>query len=245
MYNLLNGKRQVFLLAIVSILSHIGVSGQQCSVINAGVPGNTTGDLLARLDTDVLEQHPDLVLMMIGTNDMLNTSKMISFEEYENNLKTLSAKIKEQKIRCILISPPPVDTVYLYQRHDPGVFDQDPNSKLYRMTSVLNKLKDRYGFGMIDLYHAFTRKQIPVHNRDSFIKNESNSGEKDGVHPTAKGYYFIAERIYEYLKENNLIQNNSKILCLGDSITYGLHVEGEGTSRGETYPAFLQQLIAN
>ncbi|MGS2738233.1 GDSL-type esterase/lipase family protein [Sinomicrobium sp. M5D2P17] len=229
----------------ISILSLIRAYGQNHSVINSGVCGNTTGDLLTHLDADVWEKHPDLILLMIGTNDMLNTSKMISFKEYEDNLRTILNKIKEWKIGCILVSPPPVDTIYLYQRHDPEMFKQDPNSKLDSITSVMKKLKDIYGFGMIDLYHVFSEKKIPVHNQDRFIKNELNSGEKDGVHPTAEGYYFMAERIYEYLMQNNLIENGIKILCFGDSITYGKHVKGQGTSLGETYPAFLQKLIDN
>lgn len=29
----------------------------------------------------------------------------------------------------------------------------------------------------------------------------------------------------------------------GDSITYGAHMEGQGSSRGETYPARLRELL--
>ncbi|HEX2949579.1 MAG TPA: GDSL-type esterase/lipase family protein, partial [Armatimonadota bacterium] len=40
-------------------------------VLNAGVGGNNTRMLLERLDADVLAQHPDLVVLMVGTNDAL------------------------------------------------------------------------------------------------------------------------------------------------------------------------------
>jgi len=56
-------------------------------IINAGVPGNTTMDGLARLETDVLSQKPDVVIVLLGGNDALrqvpevqtfeNLSKMI------------------------------------------------------------------------------------------------------------------------------------------------------------------------
>ncbi|MBC9796477.1 SGNH/GDSL hydrolase family protein [Sinomicrobium weinanense] len=218
--------------------------GQGHLVINSGVCGNSTRDLLNRLNNDIWQKHPDLILLMIGTNDMLNTSKMISYGEYKNNLRSLLDRIKKRNIKCVLLSPPPVDTVFLYQRHDPGMYRQHPNDKLDSIASIMKKLKDDYDFGMIDLYHLFSERKIPVHNRDPFIKNEFNSQERDGVHPTAIGYKLIAEKIYEYLLENNLVDNSINILCLGDSITYGKNVKGQGTSLGETYPAFLQKLIS-
>ncbi|AGZ41031.1 SGNH/GDSL hydrolase family protein [Actinoplanes friuliensis] len=38
--------------------------------VNAGINGHTTKDMLARLDRDVIELHPDRVIMLIGTNDI-------------------------------------------------------------------------------------------------------------------------------------------------------------------------------
>ncbi|MCK6579085.1 MAG: GDSL-type esterase/lipase family protein [Anaerolineae bacterium] len=43
--------------------------------INAGVGGNTVINLLRRLDDDVLAQHPDAVLVMIGGNDAVSYSQ--------------------------------------------------------------------------------------------------------------------------------------------------------------------------
>lgn len=41
-------------------------------VINAGVPGNTTEDALKRVDEDVLDYEPDVVLITLGGNDLKN-----------------------------------------------------------------------------------------------------------------------------------------------------------------------------
>jgi lysophospholipase L1-like esterase len=40
--------------------------------INRGVPGNTTAQMLARFQTDVIDLHPDVVHIMGGGNDVLN-----------------------------------------------------------------------------------------------------------------------------------------------------------------------------
>lgn len=40
-------------------------------IINAGVPGDTTADGLARLESDVLSQNPRIVIIFLGGNDFL------------------------------------------------------------------------------------------------------------------------------------------------------------------------------
>ena len=62
-------------------------------VINAGIPGNTTADGLERLETDVLERSPRIVLITLGGNDMKNgVRKDIAFM----NLKLLISAIQEK-----------------------------------------------------------------------------------------------------------------------------------------------------
>ena len=41
-------------------------------VLNAGVDGDETGDVLKRLDSDVLLRDPRLVIILLGANDYLN-----------------------------------------------------------------------------------------------------------------------------------------------------------------------------
>jgi lysophospholipase L1-like esterase len=43
------------------------------NLINKGVCGDTTGGMLARLDTDVLSQKPGAVILMGGSNDILTS----------------------------------------------------------------------------------------------------------------------------------------------------------------------------
>ena len=77
----------------------------------------------------------------------------------------------------------------------------------------------------------------PQHNQDLLIRNEKNSRKKDGVHPTALGYRFIAENVHFFLKENRLLKPNPNIICFGDSIT-------KGSNQGENYPTYLNELIS-
>ena len=45
--------------------------GHEITVLNRGVNGNEAADMLARLDTAVIAEKPDLVLWQVGTNSVL------------------------------------------------------------------------------------------------------------------------------------------------------------------------------
>lgn len=61
-------------------------------VINAGVPGDTTGSALRRLEKDVLAHSPQIVLITLGGNDLKNgISKDAAFQ----NLKKIITSIQE------------------------------------------------------------------------------------------------------------------------------------------------------
>jgi lysophospholipase L1-like esterase len=61
--------------------------------VNSGISGNTTLDLLNRLDRELAFYKPDLVIMTIGGNDC-NPAKNIDAAQFRSNLIELSNKIK-------------------------------------------------------------------------------------------------------------------------------------------------------
>lgn len=212
-------------------------------VINAGVGGNTTVQLLERLQNDVLEKAPDLVIVMVGTNDMLNSRKLVSYRAYEDNLEHIVKSIKQTHSKVVLMTSPPADSVYLFKRHDKKLFNEAPNVKLESARNSVSRVAKKLSVHYLDLFQIFKDMDLPKHNSDLFFKNISNSGAADGVHPTALGYRFIGELVFRYLKENQLLEKSQKIICLGDSITYGSGMQGRGTATGDTYPAILQNFI--
>jgi lysophospholipase L1-like esterase len=230
------------LLVVLSLL--LSAVSMPAQVVNAGVGGNNTINLLERLQKDVLSQEADLVILMVGTNDMLNHKKMISFEDYADNLKSVVKAIQSKGARVILMSPPPCDTVYLFQRHPRSVFDRNPNSKMDSLSHIVQHIAEQTECGYIDIFQQFKELNLPQHNKDFFFRNEMNSGVSDGVHPTSLGYHLIAERVFYYLKSHEMLEKQVKIICFGDSITFGAGAKGAGTATGETYPAYLNHFIA-
>lgn len=85
-------------------------------IINAGIGGNTTADILRRIDRDCLAHNPDLTVLMAGTNDM-NSLKYIPLPQYEKNMRSIVAKILDIGSHIILMPILPAYEPYLYTRH--------------------------------------------------------------------------------------------------------------------------------
>lgn len=215
------------------------------TILNKGVSGNSTVNLLDRLEIDVLNEKPDLVILMVGTNDLLNSKKLLSYEEYAKNLNEIVQTIKSENFEVLLMSPPTADSVYLYQRHDKSLYVDTPNAMLNSAREIVEDVSREYHTFYVDIYSSFMAKGIPKHNEDRYIRNVKNSGTKDGVHPTPIGYKFIADTVFKYLKENNLLNKYQTIICFGDSITKGAGAKGAGTITGENYPSFLNTMMIN
>ena len=99
-------------------------------VVSSAVPGNSSYDLISRVQDDIVSQQSDLVVMMVGTNDMVNSSKLSSYQEFSNNIEQLIKHFQKNNIDLVLVSPPPVDSIYLFKRHNPKLFDDSPNVRL-------------------------------------------------------------------------------------------------------------------
>jgi lysophospholipase L1-like esterase len=67
-------------------------------IFNQGVRRNTTTDLLARIDRDVLEHHPRVVIMTIGGNDLIHVTP---YETILYNLESLFKKLTDAGITVI------------------------------------------------------------------------------------------------------------------------------------------------
>ncbi len=73
------------------------------TVINAGVPGDTTASALQRLPAVLAEHQPRLVLLCLGGNDMLRKQPVAATE---NNLRLLVQTIRASGADVMLIAVP-------------------------------------------------------------------------------------------------------------------------------------------
>ncbi|MBL35898.1 MAG: hypothetical protein CMI10_13480 [Oceanospirillaceae bacterium] len=106
-------------------------------IINAGVPGNISAQMLTRLQADVLSHSPDVVVMMFTVNDRSNS---ISLSTHEANYRSLIEQCRGAGAKVVLMSPP----VYRSQLDTWG-----PWAEKWRA------LAGEYGFPFVDVWRDY------------------------------------------------------------------------------------------
>jgi lysophospholipase L1-like esterase len=218
----------------------LGVS-LMAEVINAGIGGHSSGMIMKRYQKDVLAQKPDLVILLAGTNDSLNSYVAVSPDVFKQNLLKLVDLTQARGIKILLIEIPPAYEAYLIKRHKTGFFSKkSAKERIEEINNIIfNVAKDKK-LPLVKIHDLL----LPVTDKaDCLIRNRANSKSEDGVHPTPEGYKLIAKAVYHAIKINKL--SHKKIVCIGDSITYGVHVKKQGTADldAETYPGKLAGLL--
>lgn len=199
-------------------------------VINAGIGGNDTRDMLARIEQDCLGYYPDLTILMAGTNDCMNSVKYIPLSQYEQNMRLIISKILDTKSSIMLMSILPSYEPYLYTRHKKEFYAPEGYmERKRRVNELIKNLADEYHLFFLDMHHIFEATGNIGIEPDCLLQNEANSNKTDGVHPTNDGYRIMAVTIYEYIICREL--SCKHIVCFGDSITAG------------NYPFYLRKLL--
>ncbi|WP_289054157.1 SGNH/GDSL hydrolase family protein [Carboxylicivirga marina] len=217
------------------------------TIVNLGESGNSTGDLINRLSS-VSAENPDLVIIMVGTNDLLNSAKLNDLDTYEANLNTIISSISVYA-DILFMNVLPCWEPYVYSRHTYPNNDLYNNNTLNEVVNLGNeriaKVVGKNGLYFYDANARLKANGDPKEDVNSFLRNQNNSPDDDGIHPTANGHNAIGLGLFETLKKRKISAN--KIVTFGDSITYGVHVAGEGTttSSAANYSGRLKYYLEN
>jgi len=219
-----------------------GLSAGEVEVWNTGRGGNRASELLSRLKNDVEPKRPDLVILLVGTNDLLNSKKAVSLEVYRENLLKLVTRLQRLPTAVLLVTIPPCHPPDLFLRHSQAFYEPEgPNGRVEAGNRMIREVAAQTGVPVVDLFERFTKEGQIGEGAASYLRNAANSGRRDGVHPTADAYRAMAGWIAEAITAHHLPA--SRVVCLGDSITLGAGVKGEGTVEGESYPAQLRFIL--
>ncbi|MGJ4993380.1 GDSL-type esterase/lipase family protein [Bradyrhizobium sp. HKCCYLS3077] len=142
------------------------------TVINAGVGGEDAPEMMKRLETSVIDRHPDLVIWQVGTNAVLRDLD-----------PTETAKLVEDGVAKIQAAAS--DVVLVDLQYSPRVNERSENA------SRMNKLLGR----IAELHHAgiFPRFEVmrDWHERQAIPMNEFVIS--DGLHMSDWGYACFAQ----------------------------------------------------
>lgn len=221
------------------------VKAEEVRVVNAGIGGNSTRNLLKRVDKDVLAHKPEVVVMMVGTNDALNSGNSVPLEEYRENLESLVKQVKGLGAKVVLLTIPPAYDKLLFSRHPPEFFaERSPAERIAGVNAVVKGMGKLDEVVVVDVHALIEEQGGAGPEKSSLIRNLANSKSKDGVHPSSEGYDVIAAAVYQALKGAGWDKAKT-VICFGDSITYGASMKGAGTAAedADTYPAKLARLL--
>ncbi len=169
-----------------------------CLVYNLGVSGDTTRELLGRLESELRhridEEENTIVIFSIGMNDSQfireSNSLMVFPDEFQKNLGKLAHIAQRFHARVIFLGLTPVD-----ERVDPIQWAPD---RSYRNEYVkqFNDMIEKFCIGnKIDFIDIF----------ESFMQAKHNKLLEDGVHPNSKGHERIFRAVSDFLAKNRLV----------------------------------------
>ena len=152
-------------------------------VINSGIGGNTTEDILDDMNSRVYKYNPTKVFLLIGTNDLIHDK---SVDDIVSNIEKIISEIKDNRPQAEIY----VESVYpVNDNLDEDMVDVRENDDIMEINDKIKKYCDDNNYTYIDMYNKL-------------LDDDGNFSEEysdDGLHPNDRGYEVITEEIKKYL----------------------------------------------
>ena len=157
-------------------------------MINRGIGGQTTPQMLLRFDQDVINASPEAVLILAGTNDIAGNTGEITLTEIRDNIDQMAEMAMENNIRVILCSVlPAFDYPWRPGRH--------PDKKIPQLNGLLKELAKEKNLYYLDFF------TVMADERNGLPKKLAD----DGVHPTPEGYAVMKRLTMDAFKDMKLL----------------------------------------
>lgn len=155
------------------------------NILNGGVNGSTTTDMLVRFDKDVLKESPSKVFIMGGTNDLLSNRSVNSIL---CNLELMIKDLYASNIDVLIGIPPTIIPEMAYKLFMPTSTYTYCKKQLPILKDELISLCNKYNCSYIDF---FTLSEANI-NCNIFL---------DGIHLTPAGHDLLYKNSISYFKD--------------------------------------------
>jgi lysophospholipase L1-like esterase len=140
-------------------------------VVDRGISGQTSPQMVVRFYQDVVALHPRAVHIMAGTNDVAGNTGPSSPEDFKNNIRAMVDLARANHIQVVLASILPAERF-------PWRPDIQPVEQIRQLNQWLQQFAGQHHLIYADYYSALTTPS------GAFRPELSN----DGVHPNSDGY---------------------------------------------------------
>jgi lysophospholipase L1-like esterase len=157
-------------------------STEDIYLYNLGIPGDTTKELVLRLDNECKFRSPTSIMIAIGINDtaLTNNYPSTSYDKFITNIQILINLSKKYTEDITFIGLTPVVEMNA-NRDDNNIGYKFDNNKIIEYDNVIKNIATNNNLKYIYLYDKLNKDDI----------------SEDGVHPNSNGH----EKIFNILKE--------------------------------------------
>ncbi len=173
--------------------SHCLENHNGVDVYNLGISGNTTEDMLKRLESEARTREPKVIIFAVGINDSLyigtKENHKVDLDKFKDNLSKLAG-----------IAKTITDTISFV-----GLTRVDESKTMSRTHGIPERY---YENKSIDEYDSIIREFCKQNNLDYIDMREViGTGDlEDGLHPNSKGHEKMFKAISEVI--NRFFSNN-------------------------------------
>jgi lysophospholipase L1-like esterase len=147
--------------------------------INRGIGGQTTPQMLARFRQDVIDLHPQVVVILAGTNDIAGNTGPMSLGDIEANYSSMAELARAHNIRVVFSSILPVHN---YTPKAQEFFAQRPPEKILELNRWLKDYCAAKTLAYLDYFNSMVDEK-------GLLKRDL---AEDGLHPNPAGYKIMA-----------------------------------------------------
>jgi lysophospholipase L1-like esterase len=159
--------------------------------IGSGIGGNKVYDLYLRLEEDVLQKSPDMVVIYIGINDVWHkrlAGTGTDADKFERFYRAIIKTLKDNNIQVVLCTP-----AVIGERAD-NTNEQDDDLNHY--SSIIRELARELDVKLVDLRTSFMT-YYRVHNPQNTEKGILTT---DRVHLNEKGNKLVADEMWKVIR---------------------------------------------
>jgi lysophospholipase L1-like esterase len=162
-----------------------------CQLLNRGISSETTAQTILRLDRDIIQFHPSIVVLQTGVNDLkaigvFPKCKDDIINSCRKNLKIIVDRMTEHNIHVVILTIIPLGSVELFRR--PIWSDE-----IYRGMEKVNEVIRKLGSQRVTVFDCDSILAV-----DKSIKPEYS---QDALHLTPEGYVVLNDFLTPILEK--------------------------------------------
>jgi len=181
--------------AILANHIYLAYPERRIQYINAGIGGNSSRQMLARFDDDILMHHPQWLFLSTGVVEVRRTyqpdrtSDIVPLDEYVANLTVLVSRALNIGAQVILLEPTP--HARPVTGGPTGLTLQDVNTLTCQYALAMKQVAQETRVGFVPLFDTLLHIEQRLADKASLYADE--------VHLNARGDLLYSELVYAYL----------------------------------------------